>query len=108
MLCSLPCGAPCVSESPQLPPLAFTALSAPLLWTVSLEAVFGAGVFWRSAPPEGWDLIRLDPCHSLGDAHRGRGHVRTQPDASAGGNWDPPDLQDPDLPVPCLGRPPRD
>ena len=46
---------------------------------------------------------------SLGDAHVGRGHVRTQPEgASAGGNRDPPDHQDSDLPVPCLGHPPRD
>lgn len=106
---SLLCGAPCVSESPQLPPLAFTALSAPF----AVDCV-PRGCVWSWGFLEVSTALRVGPnpvgsVSSLGDAHAGRGHVRTQPEgASAGGNWDPPDLQDSDLPVPCLGRPPRD
>lgn len=75
-------------------------------WTVP-RSVFGAGVFWRSAP-----ALRVGPnpvgsVSSLGDAHTGK---RSREDTArrrvCSGNWDPPDLQDPDLPVPCLGRPP--
>lgn len=102
---SLPCGAPCVSESPQLPPLAFTALSAPF----AVDCV-PRGCVWSWGFLEVSAALRVGPnpvgsVSSLGDAHTGRGHVRTQPE---GASQAVTGILRISRTQTCLGRRPRD